>query len=274
MPSLPPRSCDCHVHIAGDPRLYPTGGVGPAPPADATLDSLLALHDAAGIERGVIVQPGYYRRDHRLLIAAIANRPSYRGIALIGDSITDREIRTMHEAGVRGARFVFWKRMEQAPSPAEFRRSVARIADYGWHVKIHAVGEEWIELRPLFDEIRIPAVIEHMANIDLGLGVDQPGFRFMAEMLGRENWWVLVSNGHRRSALASGWEDVVPIARRIVEMAPERTIWASDWPHLGYTRRLPAYSELVDLLYRFAPEEELRRKILVDNPARLIGFPA
>jgi predicted TIM-barrel fold metal-dependent hydrolase len=230
------------------------------------------MHRVAGIERALIVQPGHYGTDHRLLLETLATSQNYRGTAVLDDNVTESEMQKLHEGGVRSARFVFWKRMNQAPSPATFRRAIARMAEFGWHVKIHAVGEEWTELAELLNEVRIPAVIDHFANVDLAAGMDQPGVSFMERAIQKPNWWVLLANGDRRSSQDEGWVDVVPLARRLIEAAPDRMLWATDWPHLGYTKRMPNDGELVELLYRFAPKLELRRKILVDNPARLIGF--
>lgn len=275
---LPPLSCDCHAHILGDPVRYPYHPSWPflppvMPPTDASFPALRAMHRTLGIARGVLVQPGLYGSDHRLLLDTLRDAPGYRGIAHLREPVADRVLRDMHEAGVRGLRFNFWRRMNEAPPADVFRRLVAQIAPLGWHVKIQAVGEDWPALDDLLRGIRIPAVVDHLGNIDAKLGPAQPSFLFIAELLKRENWFISIGNGDRRSALDRGWDDVAPFAHRYLDVAGARAIWASDWPHLGYRKPMPNDAELIDdLLDRFVADPALRRKILVDTPARLYDF--
>jgi 2-pyrone-4,6-dicarboxylate lactonase len=276
--ALPAGSWDCHAHVLGDPARYPYHATWPfeppvMPPFTATLAALRAMHQALGMTHGVLVQPGLYGGDHRLLLDSLRAAPGYRGIAHLHEPVDDRVLRDMHEAGMRGLRFNFWRRMNEAPTPEVFHRLIAQIAPLGWHVKIQAVGEEWPALGDLLAGLRLPVVIDHLGNIDAKLGRTQLSFTFICELLKRENFYISVGNGDRRSALDGGWDDVVPFAQRYLEMAPDRAIWVSDWPHLGYRRTMPNDAALVDdLLDRFAPDPALRRKILADNPARLYGF--
>src|SRR5262245_32353424 len=174
----PPRSCDCQVHVFGPIERYPTrAGASYVPPTDATGDAAQRMHRTLGLERGVIVQATAYGTDNRVVIDALRGRPNYCGVAIIDDSVSDEELRRLHEAGVRGARFNFWKRLNIVPSADGFERSIARISDYGWHARIHAVGNEWLELRELLSKPKIrkiPMVIDHMGHPDLRGGVDQP----------------------------------------------------------------------------------------------------
>jgi predicted TIM-barrel fold metal-dependent hydrolase len=153
-----------------------------------------------------------------------------------------------------------------------FERSIARIAEYGWHARIHAVGSEWLELKELLAKPKITMVIDHMGHPDVRAGVDQPATQLLREFLKRENWWVMISNPDRFSASEETWDDVLPFARSFMEAAPDRAIWATDWPHVMYHRRMPDDAELLEFLFRAAPGAELRRKILAENPARLHGF--
>ena len=269
----PPGSCDCQVHVFGNPEKYPLRPGGAyVPPADATLEEARRMHRALGIERGVIVQSTVHGTDHRILLDALEAQPGYRGVALIDSSVSDLELQRLHDAGVRAARFNFWKRLNIVPSPAEFRRALERIAPFGWHAKIHAVDEEWLGLRDLLGEARVPIVIDHLGHIDVGKGLANPAFRMLVDFLRNENCWMLLSNGDRISSTDRAWEDVIPFARRFIEAAPDRTIWCTDWPHVLYDKRMPDDAELLELLYAFAPSAEQRQRILVDNPARLFGF--
>jgi len=273
----PEGACDCHVHVLGDAKKYPYRESWPfeppeTPPTDATFDALAAMHRALGIARGVLVQPGIYGTDYSLLIETLKRAPNYRGIAWIDDTVDDRTLAKLDAAGVRGLRFNFWRRLNEAPTLTVLRRALAVAAEYGWHVKMQCVGDDWLDMKEIVDRVRVPMVIDHLGHVDVSKGLDQPAFRYLIELLKRGNVWVLVGNGDRRSAQDKGWDDVVPFARTYVETAPDRCIWASDWPHLGYRKRMPEDAELLELLYRFAPEPELQRKVLVDTPARLFGF--
>jgi 2-pyrone-4,6-dicarboxylate lactonase len=269
----PPGSCDCQAHVCGPIDRYPARpGASYVPDADANAEAAERMHKALGLERGVFVQATVYGTDNRVLLDALANRPNYRGIILMDEAITDRELQRMHEAGVRGARFNFWKRLNLVPDPAAFERSVARIREFGWHARIHAVGPEWLELKELLLKAKITIVVDHMGHPDLRGGIDQPATRMLRDLVQRGNWWVMISNPDRFSASPEIWNDVLPFARSFIEAAPDRAVWATDWPHVMHQGRMPDDAELIEFLYRAAPEAELRRKVLSDNPARLHGF--
>jgi len=269
----PPGSCDCQVHVLGPIDRYPTRpGAAYVPDAEANADAAERMHRALGLERGVFVQATAYGTDNRIVVDALKGRPNYRGIVIMDDNTTDRDLRAMHEAGVRGARFNFWKQLKIVPSAASFERSIARIAELGWHARVHAVGEEWFELKALLSKPKIPMVIDHMGHPDVKGGVDHPTMRLLRDMLKRENWWVMISNADRVTAQAKVWDDVAPMARSFIEAAPDRAIWCTDWPHVMYTKPMPNDAELLEFLYLVAPDVAMRRKILADNPMRLHGF--
>jgi predicted TIM-barrel fold metal-dependent hydrolase len=252
---------------------YPTRpGAAYVPDAEANADAAERMHRTLGLERGVFVQATAYGTDNRIVVDALKGRPNYRGIVIMDDNTTDRDLRVMHEAGVRGARFNFWKQLKIVPSAASFERSIARIAELGWHARVHAVGEEWFELKALLSKPKIPMVIDHMGHPDVKGGVDDPTTRLLRDMLKRENWWVMISNADRVTAQAKVWDDVAPIARSFIEAAPDRAIWCTDWPHVMYTKPMPNDAELLEFLYLVAPDMAMRRKILADNPMRLHGF--
>jgi predicted TIM-barrel fold metal-dependent hydrolase len=231
------------------------------------------MHRTLGIERGVIVQATVHGTDHSILLDALANEPSYRGVAIIDDSVSDQDLQKLHDAGVRGARFNFWKLLNIAPTPAVFERSIERIRQFGWHAKIHAVGSEWVELQDLLKKVSIPIVIDHMGHPHPGDSPDHPAFKVIFDLLRRENWWIMISNGDRFSATDAPWDDVVPFGQKLAAAAPDRAIWCTDWPHVHYDKpKMANDGDILELLYRIAPDPVLRRKILVDNPERLFGF--
>ena len=275
-PSVQPPlgSCDCQFHIFGDPVRYPTRkGSAYSPPIDATIESALEMHRILGITRGVIVQSTVHGTDHRILYDALekAGR-NYRGVAIVNDDVSDAELQKLNDSGVRGARFNFWKQLNIAPSPKEFRRSISRIRDMGWLAKIHAAGDEWLELEELLGEVDIPIVVDHMGHLDLTKGLGQPVIKMFSRFLRSANWWVMISNGDRYSSMNSGWDDVVPLMAKLTEIAPDRMIWATDWPHVQYTKKMPTDTQLLELAFRVLSESAMRQKVLCDNPGHLFNF--
>lgn len=270
----PPGSCDCQVHIFGDPVRYPLrAGSAYAPPSDSTIEAADRMHRKLGLDRGVVVQATAHGTNHNIIVDALRGRPNYRGVAIVDNTVSDKDLERLHEAGCRAARFNFWKVLNLAPTPEEFERSVERIKGLGWHVKIHAVGQEWFDIQDLIKKVNIPLVIDHMGHPHAHDGLDHPVFTLLCELLRRENWWVTLSNGDRSSDYDAPWDDIVPFGRKLVEIAGDRAIWCSDWPHVRYEKTVMANDgDLLELLYRFAPDPVVRKRILVDNPKTLFGF--
>ena len=277
--SLPKGACDAHFHVFEDPARYPIRHAAPlyAPPL-APVDALLALHRSLGIERGVIVHPHVYGHDYSLMLDFLKQAPkdAYRGIAMIDDTVDDARLEALHAAGVRGARFHFQHRFGSTLGLEEFRRSVARIAELGWIVKIFARGPDLEELEGELRTIAAPVLLDHMGRLDFGQGIAQPAFDVVLRLLRQENWWILLSNGDARDeGPAEPWSDAIPFGRAYYETAPDRCIWGSDWPHILYNRRnipSPDDAALVGLVASYLPNEDALRAVMVDNPARLFGF--
>lgn len=267
----PPGSWDCQVHVFADFARYPIRAGAAYPPPLATIDDMRRMHRALGIERGCIVQATAYGTDHTLLLDLLAEEPGYVGVAIIDDTTTDAQLVRLHAGGVRSARFNFARFLKMAPSPATFRRAIDRIAELGWIAKIHCVGDELIEHADLFRPLELPTVIDHMGHFYFRDGLGQPVVPLILELLAKPNVWIMLSNADRRSATGHPWDDALPFARLFVEKAPDRCIWATDWPHAHYAGRMPNDADLLELLGRMVPDAALRRRILVDNPARLWG---
>jgi 2-pyrone-4,6-dicarboxylate lactonase len=272
----PPRgSCDAQFHVFGPRERYPVrpGAVYEMP--GATFEAAMRMHRALGLERGVIVQATTYGADHQVVLDALAQAgPAYRGCAnaIVFNQADDAYIARLHDAGVRGARFSFRKELGVVLEPAAFERAVSRIRELGWYVKIQPEADGILESAPMYQDLEIPVIVDHMARPDPGAGAADPNLRKMLELLDRGNFWVMLSLGEKTSRTGPPWEDVVPIARAYIEAAPERVIWASDWPHPVSKKPPPNDADLLELLYRYAPDEATLRRILVDNPARLFGF--
>ncbi len=280
---LPPGSCDTMFHIFDDPMKYPVHvKKGHHEPIIATLEAARRMHDSVGITRGVIVQASCYRTDHSLLLDALSadTQNRYRGMALIDDTLSARELQRLHDAGVRGARFNFGKTIGLWPSQDEFRRSIARIAELGWYAKVFVWYGELLDLADELKMLRLPVILDHFGGLAFSKGVDQPAFKFALELLRRDNWWMMLSNADRWSASGPPWSDAIPFAQAFYAAAPSRCLWGTDWPHAGYTmwpqpdpeRVVPAAADLVELLARFLPDERALHQVLVDNPSRIFSF--
>jgi predicted TIM-barrel fold metal-dependent hydrolase len=194
----------------------------------------------------------------------------WRGVALIDEHFTDADFRTLHEGGVRGVRFGFVKHLGGVPDLALVRRTAARIAPMGWHLVLHLDAGNIPEFIDFFGELSLPVVVDHMGRVPVRDGLDQPPFRILLDLLKRPNWWVKVSGAERISETGPPFADAIPFAQRLIEAAPGRVLWGTDWPHPN-VRWEPDEADLVDLLPSFAGAAELH-KVLVDNPARLYGF--
>jgi 2-pyrone-4,6-dicarboxylate lactonase len=271
--NLPPLSCDAHCHVFGPAARFPFAANRTYTPEDAPKEALAALHRRLGIERVVIVQASCHGTDNSAMLDAIATSGGkYRGVALVDASFDEAELERLHAGGVRGVRFNFSPRLGGPPKPDVFRQVLARIAPLGWHVVLHLDGADLPERAELIRSIPLPIVIDHMGRIMTAGGLEQPAFRILLELARRETCWVKVCGSERNSSAGSPYHDAVPFAAALVKTAPDRVLWGTDWPHPNLTHP-PDEADLVDLVPLFAPDESTRHKLLVDNPARLYGFP-
>jgi len=269
---LPRGACDTHVHIWGPFDRFPLAKGAPYTPPERTSDDLLALHERLGVDRAVIVQTTVYKADNRAMLDGIArSNGRWRGVALIDESFDDAAFRALHEGGVRGVRFGFVKHLGGVPDLALVRRTAARIAPMGWHLVLHLDAGNIPDFLEFFGEFSLPVVVDHMGRVPVRDGLDQTPFRLLLELLRRPNWWVKVSGAERISETGPPFTDAIPFALRLIAAAPDRVLWGTDWPHPN-VRWEPDEADLVDLLPHFADAAALQQ-LLVDNPARLYGFP-
>lgn len=270
----PPRSCDSQFHVFGPPERYPVRPGAAYEMPSATIERALAMHRTIGIERGVIVQATTYGADHQVVLDALAVAgPGYRACAnaAVLSEKDDAYLDRLHAAGVRGARFSR-QSLGIALSAAEQQRAFARLRELGWYAKVQPEAAGIIENIAAFESLEIPVVLDHMGRPDPGRGESDPSLRKVIELLGRGNFWVMLSLAEKISRAGEPWDDVLPIAQALVAAAPDRCIWGSDWPHPVSVKQPPNEGALLDLLFRMVPDPSLRQRVLVDNPARLFGF--
>jgi 2-pyrone-4,6-dicarboxylate lactonase len=268
----PPFACDAHCHVFGPAAKFPYDPKAAYAPADAPLEDLQKLHSRLGIERAVIVHASCHGADMRVTLDAIARSAGrYRGTAIIDESFTEKQFQQMHEGGIRGVRFNFVRHLGGRPDMGFFRATVERLRAIGWHLILHLDAEDLVEFENLFKTLPVPFVIDHMGRVKADAGPKQPAFRVLLEAMKNENAWVKICGAERVSSNGPPFTDAVPFARALIEAAPERILWGTDWPHPN-VRWMPDDAALVDLFPLMASEPVLQKRILVDNPARLYGF--
>jgi 2-pyrone-4,6-dicarboxylate lactonase len=274
----PAQSCDAHFHVFGPADRYRYGSDLRYAPPSAPLADYLKLARRLGFERFVFVQPSAYGRDNACMLDAMREvGAACRGIVDVDENIPDAELEAMNRLGVRGVRINVAPIKPPAPGfsatmRARIERLDARCAELGWHLDF--LGPGWLtrELAPMFDRLRVPFTVAHMGMFLARDGVAQPGFQELLARLrnGNGKCWIKLTGVYRMSQ-APGFSDAGPMARALIETAPDRLIWGSDYPHLSFADKVGSI-ELFNLLGTWAPDPATRKRILVDNPQALFGF--
>ena len=265
----PSGACDTHFHIYGPQERYPFNPNRPMDAEDSTYEDLIKLHDTLGISRGVIVQSLMHGHCYEYMLNALCRDPErFRGVAMPAPDITDGELEILDKAGVVGARFAYrWS--------ADINRNmISRIDELGWHPQFWFRGEEealaWRDIM-----IASPGnfVIDHMGWQPAKNGLDSPGFRVVLDCLETGRCWVKLSGPNRfTSEKQLPYSDTLPFAQTLIEYAPERLIWGSDWPHPDHFEIMPNDGEILDLMIDWAPDANIRKMIFSENPKKLFGF--
>jgi predicted TIM-barrel fold metal-dependent hydrolase len=269
--AVPPNACDCHAHIFGDPARFPFIAERNYTPTPALEPQYLEMLATLGVTRAVIVQPSVYGLDNRCTLAAVAKigLPRARAVAMFDATATDAELRALDAAGVRGVRFIT---ISRGGAPLDQLQAVAdRIAPLGWHIQMYVTPETWRDLYPVIVKLPVPMVIDHMGQVTPDRTSDDPGYSAILRLLDSGRAWIKLT-AYRVSNAGPPYHDVKPVAQNYLRHAPERCVWGSDWPHPDLSGYMPDDGELMDLLVDWAPDAELRKRVLVDNPAALYGF--
>ena len=276
---LPSGSVDAHCHVFGPGDEFPYAPERKYTPCDASKRQLFALRDFLGFDKNVIVQATCHGADNSALVDALhAADGRARGVATVRPDVTDAQLAELDEAGVRGVRFNFVKRLVDASPTAALEAVVKRIAPLGWHVVLYFEAADLDEIAPFIRQLPTKVIIDHMGRPDVTKPVDGPEFsKFIALMDECEHVWVKTTGAERLTA--SGpfaldgeqhpYPDVVPFARTLIERFPDRVLWGTDWPHPNLKSHMPDDGLLVGIIPQIAPTPQLRQKMLVDNPMRL-----
>lgn len=268
---LPSGAVDAHCHVFGPSPEFPFAPERKYTPCNAGKDDLFALRDHLGFSRNVIVQATCHGKDNSAMIDACrSGGDRARGIASVGADITPEELAEMHDAGVRGVRFNFVKRLVDATPKEVFIAIAEKIQEFGWSIVVYFEAADLEELAPFLKQLPGIVVVDHIGRPDVTKGVDHPDFaRFINLMAENENIWTKVTCPERLTATGAPYDDVVPYYQAIVNRFEDRVLWGTDWPHPNMKSHMPDDGALVDYIPRIARNSEQQYKLLVANPMQL-----
>jgi len=266
----PAGAIDAHCHVFGPADRFPFSAKAKYLPQDAGPEMLFALRDRLGFDRNVIVQASCHGTDNAATLDAIAKSSGKaRGVAVVDPGISEAELETLHDGGIRGIRFNFLKRLVDDAPKDKFLEVAARLPA-GWHVVVYFEADILEELRPFLAAIRVPLVIDHMGRPDIRQGPDGADMRaFRALLDSREDLWFKATCPDRLDPVGPPWDDFVRAVAPLVADYPDRALWGTDWPHPNMQNSIPDDGALVDIIPRIAPTRELQERLLIHNPAKL-----
>jgi predicted TIM-barrel fold metal-dependent hydrolase len=284
---IPAGACDCHTHIHGDPEQYPFFAGRTYTPELASPEMMAALHEALRIERVVIVTPSVYGTDNTSTLQGIKARgDKARGIAVIDEKTPESVLDALGQAGFRGIRLnlATGGTTDPAVGRQRLKAAIERVKDRNWHVQMFTNLATIQAIKDLVADSPVPVVFDHFGGAEAKLGAAQPGFVDLLQLIKSGKAYVKISGAYRASDLAPYYGDVAPLARALIRVNPDRVVWGTDWPHPNSvtpagqkpTEVTPMLhiddGRLLNQLPVWAPDAAVRKKILVDNPARLYGF--
>lgn len=283
---VPAGACDCHTHIHGDVKQFPFFEGRTFTPPEALPEEMARLHKAIRMQRVVIVTPSVYGTDNSATLWGMKARGNdARGVAVIGDKTTESALDAMGKAGVRGIRLNLATAGTNDPSVGRqrFQAAVERMKPRGWHIQMYTNLAMISAIKDLVAASPLPVVFDHFGGAQAAKGVEQPGFDDLVELVRTGKAYVKISGAYRASTLGPDYSDVVPLARALITANADRIVWGTDWPHPHGSR--PGYKptdvspffeiddgRLLNQLPVWTADAAVRKKILVDNPARLYGF--
>ncbi len=284
---VPANACDSHTHIFGDPARFPFAVPRAYTPEQASVEEQRALHRALHTTRVVIVNPSVYGPDNSCTLDGMKQLgPIARGIAVIDDKTTEASLDEMNRAGMRGIRVNLETVGQTDPSLGrkQFQAAVDRIKSRPtWHIQIYTRLSVIEAIKDLVMAAPMPIVFDHFGGAQAALGVGQPGFSTLLDLVRSGKAYVKISAAYRSSTLLPDYANVAPLAQALISANPQRIVWGSDWPHPASPAPGHTFSEITPLwqvddgrifnqLPVWAPDAAVRKTILVDNPAKLYGY--
>ncbi|WP_298843542.1 amidohydrolase [uncultured Roseobacter sp.] len=274
---MPAGACDTHFHVfpsGHEHRYVPDRSYTPPPLEITDFDRVVG---ALGIERAVVVQPSVYAEDNTATLEVSGADPErLRAVVSVRPEVTDAELEAFHAAGARGIRVnVVDSGGMTFPSIKDALKFTERIADMGWHIEFLAHVETFEDIDVVLASSRVPVVFGHLGYTTATKGLNDPGYQRFLAAFEEGQAWVKLTGSYRISTLDRfPYSDVADMARALISANPDRLIWGSDWPHVRHRGIMPNDGSLLEQLADWGCDPALRRKILVDNPADLYGFPS
>ena len=266
---FPPGACDTHVHFY-DGRHPVAPGAFLRPP-DATVDDYRMIAVELGLDRLVVVQPTTYGLDNTCQLDAMAAfDDAARGVMVVDDNTDDSELARLTDLGVRGARFHM---LPGGAVPWEMLDVVARrIAPFGWHIQLQLNGRDLYERGDQLLRLPVDLAVDHVGRFMPPVDIDHPSFETLLDVVESGRGWVKLSAPYESSVIGPpGYDDLLPLVDALVARAPDRVLWATNWPHPGQTDP-PGAADLARLADRWFPDAGILHRVLVDNPAELYDF--
>ncbi|MCP3395249.1 amidohydrolase family protein [Bradyrhizobium sp. CCGB12] len=271
---VPAGAWETHAHVIGAASNYPFVAGRHFNPPPASPSDFVAMLDSVGIQYGVVVQVSVHGTDNRLLVQALQAYPNRLcGVAVIDPAITDKEVATLKEAGVRGIRIL--DIVGGGVGLQNLEILADRCAEVGWHIQVATRGETYPKIVDRLLKLRAPFIIDHMGWCAAANGVDSLEFQTVLHIVRNSNCYVKLSGGFRLSAQPYPFRDVIPFAQALIAASPDRMVWGSDWPHVGLydPAAVPDVGQILDGLADYAADAGQQHKIMVSNPARFYGAP-
>lgn len=272
---IPLNACDCHTHIFGDPKTFPLWSERSYTPETALPAEMSVLHRALRLTRVAIVTPSVYGTDNSATLYGIKVRgATARGVAVIDENTSEHDLDVMETAGIRGIRLNLATSGQTSALAARqiFQAAVDRIKSRNWHVELYTNLAVISGIKDLVQSSPVPAVFDHFGGAQAAQGLDQPGFADLVELVRSGKAYVKISGAYRASTQAPDYADATPFAKALIAANADRIVWGTDWPHPGSPPSQIDDGRLLNQLAVWAPDAGIRKKILVDNPARLYGF--
>ncbi|MFL5097858.1 MAG: amidohydrolase family protein [Xanthobacteraceae bacterium] len=270
----PANACDCHMHVY-DAERFPPLRPGSRLQMNAGVAEYRLLQQRIGTTRTVVVTPAAYVTDNRVTLDAVAQLGAEaRGVAVVHPTITDAELKSLADGGIRGLRFTQFDPNTATTTIDMIEPLSKRVNDLGWHVQIHMRADQIVAAEELWQRLPSPIVFDHMGRLPQPDGTDHPAFKIIRRLIDQGSTWIKVSGAYIDTKVgAPTYADATKVAQAYIKAAPERMLWGSDWPHPTETAdHKPNDAVLFDLLAEWAPDVAIRRRILVENPEELYGF--
>ena len=274
--TLPAGATDTHAHICGPKSQYAYFSERVYTPPDCLLPAYSHMLKTLGVERAVLVQPSVYGTDNTAMLDAmkVAGK-SFRGVSVVADDISETELKRLHEAGVRGVRVNIVDVPNRKPGtlPMDALKKLAqKVKPFGWHMEFLAHVDEFPDLDNMLDGFPVDTVYGHLGYMKTDKGIAHPGFQALLRLMKAGKAWVKLTGPYRISLQTMPHADTDVYAHELIKAAPQQVVWGSDWPHVMVKGAMPNDGDICDLLGNWVVDEATRKRVLVDNPARLYGF--